>query len=624
MKLSELSQRLNEKADQVARHLIPNGKQEGFLWKCGNIHGEDGKSLCVNIGGQWQGKWRDWADQDYHGDLLDLWQHVRGLNPVQARKEALTFLGISNHCSPPETKSYANPPPKAGDSSPDPNGPMLNYLTTERKIESSTVNRYKVTGIGKTKEIVFPCYSVDGKLINRCYVGMIRDQDGKKKVRQDKGCAPCLFGWQAFDEEDFKKGYVVLTEGQLDAMSWRQWGHPSLSIPNGSGMTWINYNYEDLQAFETIYLSFDMDQKVDARVVARRLGLDRCRIVELPHKDANECAQKGECNAQEWLQKSKYLKMPSLSTAEELREDFYRHMAEKNKPIGITLDLLSANFEERFYVRPGEVTLWAGISGHGKSSFLRWLFMQFLMRQEPCGIASMEVKPTRSMEGMYRAFNKIHKMELNEFVTCVSELVVFYNRIGYATMDDLFECIQYAAKRYGVKHFLIDSLMRVEGLEEDYPAQGKFMNHLQELAKTCGIHIHLVAHEKKGPEDGSPDGGAIKGSSLIRNNADNIIFVRRNINKRNALRDGKITREEADKLPDATLFIDKDREGAVSGRIDLRYDKLSESFYRFHQLEWEADRSSRSTNGSNGAHAGQTVLANSPRQDPHRGRGNED
>lgn len=620
MKTSELAQRLNAAAVQVARHLIPNGRQEGLIWKCGNVHGEEGKSLCVNIGGQWQGKWKDWAESDFHGDLLDLWMHVKAVTVIQARKEAIAFLGLSDKCAPAEEKTYKNPPASIGDAEPDPNGKLFNYLTGERKLTPAIINRFKVTGVPKTREIVYPSYSSEGQLLNRCYIALERDEEGKKKVRQDAGCAPSMFGWQAWDQDDFNKGYVVITEGQLDCMSWRQWGHPALSIPNGNGMTWIAYNYEDLAGFETIYLSFDMDGKVDVRAVAKRLGMERCRIVHLPKKDANECLQTGLTSSDQWLADSKYINLPTLSTAEDLREDFYRHMAERHNPIGITMDILSASFNERFYVRPGEVTLWAGISGHGKSSFLRWLFMQLLMRMEPTGIASLEVKPTRTLEGMYKSFCKIKRIELSEFISAVSDGVVFYNRIGYAPMDELFETIQYAAKRYGVKHFMIDSLMRVEGLEEDYPAQGKFMNRLQELAKTCGVHIHLVVHERKSPVDTAPDGDAIKGSSLIRNNADNIIFVRRNIQKRNDLRDGKITREDAASLPDATLYIEKDREGGISGKIDLRYDITAESFYRFHKLETEADRVATSTNCANGTHARNGVLEGVGVSDPYRGK----
>lgn len=578
MSPKELSERLSERALDVCLHLYPNGKQEGFVFKVGSICGDPGKSLQINVGGQWAGKWKDWADDSYHGDLLDLWQHSRGLNPPEARREIIDYLGIT---LPHPIKTYSEPPPSVKSSPPNPTGSLMTYLTSERLLEPSIINRFKVEGKADTKEIVFPCYSPSGRLINRSYCSLQRDENGKKKVRQDKGCAPCLFGWQSFDESDWKKGYVVICEGQIDAMTWRQWGHPALSIPNGSGMTWIDYNFEDLECFEKIYVSFDMDGKVETLPVSTRLGASRTAFVSLPHKDANDCL-KARCTAdmsQEWLSKAKTIRPPNIQTAGDLKAPFLRRLTEGENGVGFASAMFKYFNRDQFKFRPAEVTLWVGISNHGKSSFLRFLFSYFLRAEMAVGIASLEVPCCKTLKAMYQSMKGEGNLDPELWVETVGECAVFFDKMGYAEERDLCEAIEYCARRYDVKHFMIDSLMRVAGLEEDYPRQGQFMNKLQEVAKKTGVHIHLVAHEKKGDDEGSPDSNNIKGSSLLRNNADNIFFVRRNMDKRNKLRDNKITQEEASVMYDTAVFLEKDRETGFSGKTIFRYKKETEQFF---------------------------------------------
>src|SRR5436190_41304 len=121
----------------------------------------------------------------------------------------------------------------------------------------------------------------------------------------DAGCAPCLFGWHALSEGAYRSRAVVLTEGQIDCMSWHQWGIPALSIPNGSGLTWIDYDWENLAAFDRIYISFDMDGagRENTQKAIQRLGPHRCHVMTMPHKDGNAALQAGATaeDAQRWL-----------------------------------------------------------------------------------------------------------------------------------------------------------------------------------------------------------------------------------------------------------------------------------------------------------------------------------
>ncbi len=52
---SELSDLLWAQVDRVAPHLLPNGKKEGHEWVAGNVNGDKGNSLKVNLSGKKNG-----------------------------------------------------------------------------------------------------------------------------------------------------------------------------------------------------------------------------------------------------------------------------------------------------------------------------------------------------------------------------------------------------------------------------------------------------------------------------------------------------------------------------------------------------------------------------------------
>lgn len=112
----------------------------------------------------------------------------------------------------------------------------------------------------------------------------------------EANCEPCLFGWQAMPNN---ARVLILCEGEIDCMSYHQYGLPALSVPFGGGkgakQQWIEFEYHNLDRFTEIWLSLDNDEvgQIAAKEIASRLGEHRCRMLKLPKKDINECLQAG-------------------------------------------------------------------------------------------------------------------------------------------------------------------------------------------------------------------------------------------------------------------------------------------------------------------------------------------
>lgn len=568
MKLSvkDISQRLTDRTEEVARMLLPAGKIHGGLWECGGTNGHSGKSLKVHLNGGHAGRWRDWADTE-GGDLLDLWRSTKGITLPDAIREAKQFLGIRDE--PIAGKSYAKPdkehPPL------DASGQAMHWLTTKRGLDSAIVNRYRVRGCAEQKAIVFPSYSPDGRLVNHSY----RTLTEPKEVWQDKGCAPALFGWQGISERAWERREILICEGQIDAMSWAQWGIDALSIPNGGGRTWIDYEWHNLEAFTTIFLSFDMDGKSDENLdeTISRLGKHRCRIVKMPDKDANAALQRAASasEAKNWLETAEYQPVKRLVDSSAFANEVVdRFFSTKPDADGWTIPTtVHPNPRKSFRFRNGEATLWTGTTGHGKSTFLNLAVLLLASScNEPALIFSMETAPPeiiyRQIKGTRIAAPNAEAVR--NITVSLGEKLKFYDKVGGIEIEELFEVMAYARARFGVRDIVVDNLMRVGELEEDYPAQTRFLIRFVTFCRETGCRGHIVAHPRKSAGDASPKSQDIAGSGNLRNNADNVLVIWRNIEKERKIEDGETCDE-----PDAILSVEKDRMNGQFRKFPLTY-----------------------------------------------------
>ena len=580
---SEISRRLAERVLPVCQMLLPTGREEKGEYLCGDISGGPGMSLKVNINGAHPGKWRDWASDDHRGDLLDLWRITRNLSPGDAIQQAKEFLGILEP-KPVQKKSYAKAPER-NYQPPNPRGIVIKWFEEKRKITAATLDAFKVTvRLDEPKMIVFPSYSPTGELINRSYRSLPKEGE-KKEVFQDKGCAPSLFGWQCLSPEAYEMKMVILCEGQIDAMSWAQWGFPVLSIPNGSGMTWLDYEWENLEMFERIYLAFDMDDKGRdiRRKAIQRLGAHRCYVVEIPGKDANECLQAGKtvADARKWITAAKIPDFEGIVLASELEHRLRADMAVKELPFSLKMFDQDWSLQKGLYFRPREVTIWTGTSFAGKSTLLNWVQLCAVCREIPIYVCSLEVRVENTVRKMAHASLASDGEQRTEenclmWVKFFGHRIILSDVVGYIQQETLFAQMQFSFQRYGVTQFFIDSLMRIDGLEEDNVAQGKFLNRLQEFAKTTGAHIHLVAHPSKS-KDRRVAMMDIKGSSLLVNNCDNAVVVTRNKEKDDILKERELTDQEH-KMHDTEVTVEKQRESGWVGTFYLKFNRHDYTF----------------------------------------------
>jgi hypothetical protein len=98
----DLARRLAERAEEVCRHYLSNGRRQGCYWLVGDVLNNPGRSMFVRLRDSAKGragKYFDAANGD-HGDLLDVIRNIRGFSDfADVVNEARAFINLP-HLAP--------------------------------------------------------------------------------------------------------------------------------------------------------------------------------------------------------------------------------------------------------------------------------------------------------------------------------------------------------------------------------------------------------------------------------------------------------------------------------------------------------------------------------------------
>lgn len=555
MNAAELAKRLDDAAEAVAAYLLPQGKRAGGEWKAGSVSGEEGKSLSVRITGAKRGVWKDFASGE-SGDMLDLWAACKALTMAEAIADAKGYLGIRDDLPKQPEKAWKRPEKPRCQK---PKAKVAAWLEG-RGINPGTVQAFQIgeqLRDGKAYA-VFP-YIRDGELVNAKY----RNVEEKRDMRQEGGAEPCLFGWHLIDP---RARAVVITEGEIDAMTLHQAGVPALSVNAGAGNhQWIENDWDRLERFSDIVVCFDNDEpgRKGAREVVQRLGVERCRVATLGAKDANQWLLDGASD-QDFLIAIADAK---AQDPEEMVQfaDFMEAVKAKLYPSGDAPRLPVLRVGNRDYewfeFRGGEYSVWTGMNGHGKSLALSQVLLGLADQGDRCMVFSGEMPAATQLLRMARQAGGVARPSpayLDAIAAWVRDKFWVFNRLGSAGLDDLLRIFEYAHRRYGVRQFVIDSLMMTDVPEDGNGAMTKQKQAVQKIAdfvKRTNTHLHLVAHPRKQQDERNNVGKMdVAGSGKITDAADNVwsIWSAR-----------KPDDDEQDDKPDALFELQKQRNGEV-------------------------------------------------------------
>lgn len=266
---------------------------------------------------------------------------------------------------------------------------------------------------------------------------------------------------------------------------------------------------------------------------------------------------------------------PHVKPASEYCEEVIDRFHNPSFAVGSKLPWGLHEFSIQF--RPGEVTHWLGMNGHGKSLTLGMLLTYWIAHGEKGCIASFEMKPGATIQRMCRQAAQCHEPTVDfirKFHRWTDDRLWMYDQQGTVKAERVLSVVRYFAEELKGNHFVIDSLMKCGIAEDDYNKQKWFVDELTSIARDKQLHIHLVNHSRKLGDENSPPGKMdAKGSGAITDQVDNCVTIWRNKRKEADLRAGK----ENDK-PDALMIVDKQRHGEWEGSIGLWFHKASQQY----------------------------------------------
>ncbi|WP_291141883.1 AAA family ATPase [Hydrogenophaga sp.] len=269
---------------------------------------------------------------------------------------------------------------------------------------------------------------------------------------------------------------------------------------------------------------------------------------------------------------------PASTWTQEVVDQFYGEPSAKSwVPTGF--DKMRGKFD----LRPGEVTLWAGINGHGKTTLLSQVQLRAMQSGQKVGLASFEMKPPKSMAKMSRQAAGIGSPSIQyirAFHRWTDNRLWIYDHLGRVATKRVLAVATYMRKELGIDHMVIDSLMKCGIGTDDYTAQKDFVNDLCSVAQETGLGIHLVVHMRKGENERSaPDKFDVKGASEIVDLVDNLVICWKNVRKLGLAEE---KRDPDD--PDAFVRIAKQRHHTWEGSFAFWFDPDTQQF-REHQKE---------------------------------------
>lgn len=299
---------------------------------------------------------------------------------------------------------------------------------------------------------------------------------------------------------------VVVTEGEIDCLTVSQlqgnkW--PVVSLANGaqSAKKAVQQNLEWLESFESVILMFDMDEAGQKAVAdcAPLFSPGKCKIANLPEKDANECLVKGlgqEVIAAIW--NAKAYRPDGLVSLDDILEDI-------EKPIERGLSWCFKALNDATYGRRyGEIYAIGAGTGVGKTDFLTQQIAHDLLDLGlSVGCIFLEQKPTETAKRIAGkiAGKRFHvpdgtwtSEELRAALAHLKGRVTFYDNFGSTDWEVVAAKIRYMAVSQGIRVFYLDHLTAMADTADEKGSLEQIMKEMAGLANELNIIITFVSH----------------------------------------------------------------------------------------------------------------------------------
>lgn len=456
----------------------------------------------------------------------------------------------------------------------------MDWLVNDRKIGIDLLESIGVKVSQQREDVIAFPYRRDGRVHAWKYRTI------NKRFWSTEGQTRGLFN--ADDLRHLPDHPIVLTEGEIDCLSVIQAGFDrAVSLPDGwttegNKRDCLVEAEEALRRSPFVIVAGDTDEAGESlpRAVAQVLQGHDVRFCSYPDgcKDANDVLVKhGEGVLAACLHAAKRIDPPggmitAFSDLPPLSERRVLRTGMKPVDWAVAMQL-------------GALSVWTGIPGHGKSTFLVWALEKLSINESVrVGLLAFETHPhdirdQLSLIRSGREFCDLPDSMRGDFLRSVDERF----RLVHVKFEDdqeqhlkwLEEIIYALAVRDGCKVVVIDPWNELEHMPLPGENMTQYINFatkfLRQIAEKLEIHIALVAHPKKINSEGklrAPTGYDVADSAAFFNKPSLGVTVHQDQN------------EEGEPVVD--LHVWKVRNTRLyklnKGRVRLEFDRVNMSY----------------------------------------------
>jgi twinkle protein len=383
-----------------------------------------------------------------------------------------------------------------------------------RGLDAETLARFGVESSDRLGGdcVVIPFYRGD-EIVNHKY----RTIAGDKKFCQDAGAPKVFWNWNVIADPTLKDRPLIVTEGELDALSAIQCGYVrTVSVPDGAPAEQIGerestkYSFLDtapqaLRDVREIILCTDSDGPGVNLMndLALRLGKARCKWVRYPKgcKDLNDALKNyGHRGVAETIARAQWCKVDGV----------YRMSELPPLPPRASFSTGIYMMDQHYRMRLGDLCIVTGIPSHGKTTLVN----------EICGRAALKHGWTIAFASFEQEPQADHRRNLRTFFN--KKLVVHQSQeeidAADAWIDDHFSfivpsedddvtlawCLERAAAsviQHGARVVVIDPWNEMDHVRPPDMSLTEYtgfaIKQFRKFAKKHRVHVMVVAHPTK-------------------------------------------------------------------------------------------------------------------------------
>lgn len=252
---------------------------------------------------------------------------------------------------------------------------------------------------------------------------------------------------------------------------------------------------------------------------------------------------------------------------------------------------------------PGQISIWTGKRGSGKSTAVSQILLNAVDTGQKVCAYSGELQAE-----VFKAWTTLQAAGFGHVTQCTDARTghrfwmpdkaaeerinawlrghwwLYDQRTSPNDVDSIIALYEFAVRRHGCNIFLCDNLMSLRydrGSERDlFRAQSEFVGTLVRFAQKHNVHVHIVAHPRKGNgQTEITDADEVGGSGDITNRADNVFALSR-----------LDTAQAAKYGYDTMLTVLKNRAYGYTGQIALCFDTKCRRYTwrggQYRQYSW--------------------------------------